>query len=220
MHEFDLGFDLYLGMVRRQLRVGRRRAEAICTELRSHLEAQALQFERDGMSRQQAVAQAVERFGSPQEIAARLVVSNSQYHREEVLKAMWLGLIVGAAIFYVLTVAMYLVHLISIYGITTYWYQAVITGGGVGVLSGLACTSRARLRTIARVVIWVAVVLWIGFNILMYAMNGYHGLGRLLKDLIMVCILPAAFIAIWAAAKHVVNRWVLHASPRRAENPQ
>ena len=220
MQEFDLGFGLYLQMVRRKLRVGRRRAEAICTELRSHLEAQALQFERDGMSREQAVAQAVERFGSPQEIAARLVVSNSQYHREELLKAMWLGLIVGSAVFYAFAVALYLLRLQSIHGIRTYWYVNVVIGGGVGGLSGLACVSRARLRAVARVATWVTAAFLIGFPAVTYIMNGYHGLDRLLKDLMMVGLVPAALIAIWMAAGHAVNRWVLHASPARAKHPQ
>jgi hypothetical protein len=213
MHEFDL----YLDLVRRQLGVGRRRAEGICAELRSHLEAQAREFEQAGLSPEQAAAQAIARFGEPRGIAARLVDANGQHKREEWLRAAWVGLVVGGAIFYAFAVALYLAHVQSRHGVTTYWYHNVIMGGAVGLLSALdALRPRSQVRAVARVIAVSTAVLWGGFVAVMYTMSGYRGLGDLLKDVVVMGgLLVLVLVTIVFASAHAVNHWVL--SPPAAE---
>jgi len=68
MHEFE---D-YLKRLASQLNVSPRRAEEICAELRSHLEATAEQLQQSGVSREEALAEATRIFGEPRAIAQQL----------------------------------------------------------------------------------------------------------------------------------------------------
>ena len=68
MHEFEE----YLKRIRSALNVGARRAEDICAEVRSHLEAAAGQLQQSGLSREEALGEAMRTFGEPHAIGRQL----------------------------------------------------------------------------------------------------------------------------------------------------
>jgi amphi-Trp domain-containing protein len=68
MHEFEE----YLKRLASELNVSPRRAEEICAELRSHLEATAEQLQQSGLSREEALAEATRIFGEPRAIGQQL----------------------------------------------------------------------------------------------------------------------------------------------------
>jgi hypothetical protein len=68
MHEFEE----YLARIRSALSVGERRAQDICAEVKSHLEAAADRLQRSGLSRAEALAEAMRAFGEPHTIGRQL----------------------------------------------------------------------------------------------------------------------------------------------------
>ena len=68
MHEFE---D-YLNRLASELNVSPRRAEEICAEMRSHLEATADQLQQSGLSREEALGEAMRIFGAPRAIGHQL----------------------------------------------------------------------------------------------------------------------------------------------------
>ena len=72
-------FDEYLEHLRSELDVDPKRADEICAEVRTHLEARAAQVQRSGITREEAVAEAVRSFGDAEEVAARLSAANSRH---------------------------------------------------------------------------------------------------------------------------------------------
>jgi len=66
----------YLTRIRSELDVSPSRAKEVIAEARCHLEARVREFEGRGLSREQAVAEAVRGFGEPQAVAAELRKAN------------------------------------------------------------------------------------------------------------------------------------------------
>jgi len=73
--------EQYLAQIRSSLDVSPARAEEIIAEARCHLEARVREFAAKGMSREEAVAEAVRGFGEPEAVAAELRKANSK-HRD------------------------------------------------------------------------------------------------------------------------------------------
>ena len=73
--------EQYLEQVRSSLDVNTARADESIAEARSHLEARVSECEAKGLSRRQAVAEAVRGFGEPTEVAAALAKANAK-HRD------------------------------------------------------------------------------------------------------------------------------------------
>jgi len=85
-------FDDYLDRLRAALDVTPKRADEICKEVRSHLEARAKQLTATGLNAEAAAAEAVREFGEPKHMAAQLTQANSR-HRGNLLGAV-LGMVV------------------------------------------------------------------------------------------------------------------------------
>jgi hypothetical protein len=91
--------ERYLEQIRAHLDVNPRRAHEIIAEARSHLEARARQFEGKGMSREEAVAQAVRGFGEPHSVAEELTKANAKHREAGVLRpVLGIGLAFGTTL--------------------------------------------------------------------------------------------------------------------------
>ena len=66
------GFEEYLRRIQSALNVGARRAHDICAEVRSHLEAAADRLQQSGLSREEALGEAMRAFGEPHAIGRQL----------------------------------------------------------------------------------------------------------------------------------------------------
>jgi hypothetical protein len=203
-------FALYLDLVRRELRVGRRRTEAICAELRSHLEAQARALEECGMGPEQAAAQAVARLGAPKEIATRLVASNCQCQREELLKAAWLGLIVGFAAHFAQGAVLSVAGLSRFWDLATAWRYSLVVGGGLGAVCALVtCRWRLRPRTIALAVGGLAAA-FVGVLACLSDSGNFRSLASARYVVtIVVPVFSGGMALIALLVGHAVNRCVL-----------
>ena len=72
-------FDEYIARIRAGLHVDGRRADDICAELRSHLEAEVRRLQHTGLAHQDAVAAAIGRFGDPDGLAQNLAKANFRH---------------------------------------------------------------------------------------------------------------------------------------------
>jgi ankyrin repeat protein len=72
-------FEEHLARIRAALHVDPSRAEDICTELRSHLEADVERMQQTGLGREGAMALAVQSLGDPDEIARDLAKANYRH---------------------------------------------------------------------------------------------------------------------------------------------
>jgi len=72
-------FEQYLVHLRAALDVDDPRADEIIAEARGHLQAQAQELEEGGMSREEAVAEAVRIFGEPESVAEQLRRANGRF---------------------------------------------------------------------------------------------------------------------------------------------
>lgn len=69
-------FDEYLERLHSALDLSCKRADEICAEVRTHLEARAAQFRESGMGETAAAAEAVGSFGDAKQVAVRLAAAN------------------------------------------------------------------------------------------------------------------------------------------------
>ena len=69
----------YLGKIRASLRLDPGRAEEICGELASHLEAEVLELQQTGLAREGAMDSAIRSLGDPGDIARELTKANHRY---------------------------------------------------------------------------------------------------------------------------------------------
>jgi hypothetical protein len=89
-------FDEYLERLRLALDLSRSRADEICAEARSHLEARAAQLQETGLSADDAAAEAVRGFGDVGKLAAELRRVNRRHRGFSALRALLaLGLVLG-----------------------------------------------------------------------------------------------------------------------------
>jgi hypothetical protein len=72
-------FDEYLERLHSALDLSRNRADEICAEVRTHLEARARQFRESGMGETAAAAEAVSSFGDAKQVAVRLAAANRRH---------------------------------------------------------------------------------------------------------------------------------------------
>ena len=79
-------FAGYLQRLRDELGVDPKRADEICAEVRTHLEARAAQLQESGLGPDDAAAEAVASFGDPTEIAQRLMRANRRHRSFSALR--------------------------------------------------------------------------------------------------------------------------------------
>jgi hypothetical protein len=206
-------FDEYLAELRGRLQVGPRRAQEICEEARCHLEAQAQQFERQGLSREEAAAKAIAAFGEPAAVAQVLTKANEQHYRAQIAKALGLGVLIGSAIWYVGIVVLWLVGLTAHYALTTYWYASLIPGAIFGALCGLLISAwRVRMRWVIITFAAAPVLLFWSYLYLLFRAGGFADASMLLRGGATSTLpLPIICSAIALAVAWAVHRWVLRA---------
>jgi type II secretory pathway pseudopilin PulG len=204
-------FDSYLSQLRSLLEVGPRRTQEICEEVRCHLEAQTRALQRSGLGREEAAAQAMRAFGEPKAVARLLAAANSQHHRQQVLRALALGVSIGPPILYLGSVVDYLVRHVTLWGITDGWYVTVLTGSIIGGLCALAVAHwRVRLRWflaawLSGPAVLAGWVIWLHFSL-----RG-PGAGAVAMEVIPSAGLPAVLscAALAVGVAWAVHRWVL-----------
>lgn len=79
-------FGAYLAQLRSHLDLDPKRADEVCAEVRSHLEARAAQLVAAGRSREDAAAEAARSFGEPSEVARGLTAANTRYRSLRVFR--------------------------------------------------------------------------------------------------------------------------------------
>jgi prepilin-type N-terminal cleavage/methylation domain-containing protein len=173
MSEFDL-LDLYLDRVWAALHVRPRRAREICEELRTHLDDQVRDLQRSGLDRRAAVMKAIEKLGEPKAVARVLTEANSHHRRGNLLAGLAVGVLLGSPIWYLVTVALWLLHMVSAWGLTRYWYDSVIFGGGFGGIIGVAVSSgRLKMSRVFAVLGLVAAALFGAWSLALFHMGGF-----------------------------------------------
>jgi len=206
MHEFEE----YLKRLASQLNVSPRRAEEICAELRSHLEATADQLQQSGVSREEALAEATRIFGEPRAIAGQLTKANHRHRRPQVVRATGLGVIIGCTVYYSFVVTLLLVRVPGASDVWD-WVVAVLLGAVPGAVYGMVISLwRIRVRTVAAslaVLAGVLAVSWIGALVA----NQPAVIGRLYEALGVGLLLGAMALAVSIA----VHEWVLKGGGRR-----
>ncbi len=206
-------FDEYLAELRRRLQVGPRRAQEICEEARCHLEAQAQQFEQQGLSHDEAVAKAIAAFGEPAAVAQVLTKANAQHHRVQVAEAVGLGVLIGSAVWYLGIVVIYLLGVTSANALTTYWYQEAIIGGTFGAICGLLVGAwRVRMKWIIITFAAAPVLLFWCWLYLLFRAGGFADASAAIYAATVNALpLPIICSAIALAVAWAVHRWVLRA---------
>lgn len=204
-------FDEYLAELRGRLQVGPRRAREICEEARCHLEAQAQQFEQQGLSHDEAVAKAIAAFGDPAAVAQVLTKANAQHHRVQVAEAVGLGMLIGSAVWYLGIVVIYLLGVTSANALTTDWYQEAIIGGTFGAVCGLLVGAwRVRMKWIIITFAAAPVLLFWAYLYLLFRAGGFEDASMLLRGAATSTLpLPIICSAIALAVAWAVHRWVL-----------
>jgi hypothetical protein len=81
-------FDNCLERLRAALDVTPKRAEEICREVRSHLEARTRELAATGLDEDAAAREAVRGFGEPRRMAAQLTRANESHHRANRVRAL------------------------------------------------------------------------------------------------------------------------------------
>ncbi len=216
MSERDL-LDLYLDRIQVALNVGPRRAREICEEVRGHLDDQIRDLQRKGLNYHDAVTKAIEKFGEPKIVALVLTEANSQHRREQLLKGLVVGVLLGSPIWYIVTVMMWVLHMISAWGLTKYWYESVILGGGLGGIVGLGvASSRLRVRRVCAVLALVTAVLYLVWSAALLRMGAFADARTALRSYLngvmplFVMVAAIGFVVEWG-----VHRWVLGNASRQ-----
>ncbi|MFB3881219.1 MAG: permease prefix domain 1-containing protein [Armatimonadota bacterium] len=153
--------DRYLETLRSALEVDAKRADEIIAEVRSHLEARAVELASSGMSRDEATGEAVRGFGEPGRVAGELLRANSR-HRQTRPVAVVSGL---AAAF---------IGVLSAFSLLEDAYQPLDLGGqALWVLAMIALSVPSALLAglcAGRRWCWVAAAPVVGWGLVLWAM--------------------------------------------------
>lgn len=204
-------FEEYLKQLRASLGLTRRRADEVCDEVCSHLEARAAQFEQTGMTREEAVEAAVRSFGKPEAMARKIGRANGPYKPLFVVAAVTLGAGLGSVAFpLVVLLTTMLTHLrvVNMHFFIRDLPIVIIVGAAGGALVGLL-SAAWRVRGI-----WIGLAITVADTILFAApspvlllqrglvenLSSYWRNGGTDITLGHVCLVPLVGLA--------VNRWL------------